>query len=166
MQISSSHPSHVHKAWPRSIMMRIARLSPTSGDFDKAATALIKKYVMCNASYTTILWLGSARRDLLHKFYPKAERRHPSSSNPRERDTVVWLRMGYHPALRTVLRRALQRSPCPAHFILKVAWRNEMPTLQTHIGRRKRHTAGKHQSKGVEVGDCGGCHYYALQSPR
>ena len=54
-------------------------------------------------------------------------------SNVPNQPKTIWLSIGYHPVLKSVLRKAMKRSPCPRNFNVQVAWRNSLPTLSGYI---------------------------------
>ena len=151
---SSCHAAHVHPSWPYALMKRVSSLSACHEDFLVASHDLINKYVRCNAAESTIVYLAHAAQKFEMKFNVSAKPLEVLQSHVKT-ETKVWLSLGYHPALTSVLRKALKKSPCPRDILIDVGWRKSLPTLDRFLSVHNRSML-KHHRHGRLDGDDGG----------
>eukprot|EP00933_Yihiella_yeosuensis_P044464 TRINITY_DN39620_c0_g1_i1.p1 TRINITY_DN39620_c0_g1~~TRINITY_DN39620_c0_g1_i1.p1 ORF type:complete len:635 (+),score=76.46 TRINITY_DN39620_c0_g1_i1:476-2380(+) len=139
--LSSAHPPHVHSSWPVGLIKRLGSLASRAADAENAKKILIARFKNHLAS-PAILHLLEATPT-----WGKPRRQHACQQMQHDQP-VQWLTLGYHPALRLPMHKALRRflenvsmnslymfsfqSSAP---VVRISWRNHLPNMCTLVAR-------------------------------
>ena len=143
----SAHNQCVHSAWPRTVMRGLADLCTNQRDVDKALKRFIRRFELSffPSDYTDSL--RNLARDIAGN-HVRLVQRAPLTLSP---ISTQWLVVGFHPALRVHLSRAVHAWQKNAAWnaawqqawehqapSVRIAWRTVLPSFLTYVHRHSR----------------------------